>query len=46
MKVVMKRDLSTNSATMMNTTPQGMIQTEYRMQYLERCIDNAIISIT
>ena len=46
MKAVMKRDLAANSATMMNTTPQGMTQTEYRMQYLERCIDNAILSIT
>lgn len=46
MKATMKRDLSNTFITMMNTTPVGMSQTEYRMQYLERCIDNAILTIT
>ncbi|MPC39809.1 hypothetical protein E2C01_033358 [Portunus trituberculatus] len=45
MKATMKRDLSNTFKTMMNTTPVGMSQTEYRMQYLERCIDNAILTI-
>lgn len=42
----MKRDLSNTFVTMMNTAPVGMSQTEYRMQYLERCIDNAVLTIT
>lgn len=46
MKAAMKRDLSNTFVTMMNTAPVGMSQTEYRMQYLERCIDNAVLTIT
>lgn len=46
MKAAMKRDLSNTFVTMMNTAPVGMSQTEYRMLYLERCIDNAVLTIT
>lgn len=46
MKAAMKRDLSNTFVTMMNTTSAAMSQTEYRMQYLERCIDNAVLTIT
>lgn len=48
MKAAMKRDLADNYAPMMKDPPTdtGMTQTEYRMGCLERCIDNAIASIT
>lgn len=45
MKAAMKRDLAENFASLMDT-PDDMTQTEHRMQFLERCIDTAVNSIT
>lgn len=45
MKDVMKLDLASNFATMINTPPVGMTQAEYRMQYLERCFVFANLTI-
>lgn len=45
MKVAMKQDLAENFASLMDT-PADMMQTEHRIHFLERCIDNAVTNIT
>lgn len=46
MKATMKRLLATRMTDMMNSIPEGMTQTEYRLNFLEQAIDDSIHTIT
>ena len=46
MKAKMKRILATRMANLLNSTPEEMTQTEYRLTFLENVIDESIDSIT
>ena len=46
MKAKMKRILATRMANLLNSTEEGMTQTEYRLTFLEKVMDKSIHTIT
>ena len=46
MKAKMKRMLATRMTNLLNSTPEGMTQTEYRLTFLENVIHESIDTIT
>jgi transposase len=46
MKAAMKRELGGKMKEMLAKTPENMTQTEYRLNFLEKIIDNNINTIT